>query len=145
MGLAFRGFWGSAQSRIVDDREHWKGSKFGAALVPKRARPRSQPGIPRTPSTRSGPTFVQRFVAVRWTQSAAITNSCELLPSGHAPRGAPLPIYLRPNIGWRLRSRHGRYGTEADIHDFGERSSHRHQTNAAVRGRIILISVNSPG
>ena len=48
-----------AQSQSIDDRDDWSSSNIGAALVPKRAQPRSQLVLPRTPSLRSGPARAQ--------------------------------------------------------------------------------------
>ena len=58
-----------------------RGSGDIGPLFPKRARPRS-PSRPHMPP-RSGPTFLQWFVAVQWTQSRCVTNSRELLLLDH--------------------------------------------------------------
>ena len=88
-----------AQSRSIDDREDWNGSKFGAALTPMRARPRSQPQPP-SPEVGAdhsynvlGPFGVRRAIA--------ITNSCELLPLGHMPCGASFGVRLGQKQTWR--------------------------------------------
>ena len=87
-----------AQSRSIDDREDWNGSKFGAALTPMRARPRSQP---QPPNPEVGADHSYNDLGLFGGRKAiAVTNSCKLLPSGHTPCAAPFGV---------------RFGSKADV------------------------------
>lgn len=91
-----------AQSRSIDDRGYWRGSKVGAALVPiGSAAPTSTwySPIPR-PGGR-GRHFYNDLWLFGGRKPPAAANYCGLLPSDHIPCGAPLLLHLRADIGQR--------------------------------------------
>src|SRR5512139_2115803 len=85
-----------AQSRSVDDRDDRSGRNIGAALIPKRARPRSQLGIPRTPSPEIGANIPTRFVPL--ASSQILTSCCRLSASSKSLSTGVAPLFGQYHI-----------------------------------------------